>query len=115
MTYDSYRFINGHLATHYRRQVRPDAEQPTLHVDDLLQRLDVRTARYHALRAALERLSLGSYERRPDGRIVLYEPGVGGTPWTAGYLFGPGGKTSGMSEFMTYRRLAPRWASIVQG
>ena len=113
--YDTYRFINGTVVTHYREQAAPDAAPPVLYLDDMLRSLHVPAERYWSLRRSLERLSLGGYGHDPSGQIALYEPPVGGQPWGYGYMFSPDGELSyghGMQETW---KLAPRWFYVLWG
>lgn len=113
--YDTYRFINGTVVTHFREQAAPDAPQPVLFVDDVLRSLHVPADRYWSLRRSLERLSLGGYGRDPDGQVELYEPPVGGQPWGYGYVFSPGGELSYDNGMQDAWRLGPHWFYILWG
>lgn len=109
IAYDDYRFINGIQVTHYRRQVRPDAERPVVHVDDFLERAGVPRERYFALRERFMQLSLGGFGRNPDGQISLSEPAVGGRPWGYGFVFRPDGGEPQTTGIWDCDRLAARW------
>lgn len=113
--YDTYRFINGTVVTHFREQVAPDAFQPVLHVDDMLRSLHVPAERYWSLRQSLERLSLGNYSRGPGDQVALGEPAIGGQPWGYGYVFSPRGKVPWSSGVQAAWRLAPHWFYVRWG
>lgn len=113
--FDSYRFINAVAVTHYRRQVAPDAHQPVFHVEDLLRQLNVPAARYWALRAGLERLSLSGFSRLPGGEIMLDEPVVGGTPWGFSFVFSPTDTVQRALSWQDFWKLAPRWYYVGLG
>ncbi|SDV47070.1 hypothetical protein SAMN05216551_102243 [Chitinasiproducens palmae] len=119
--FDSYRFINEQLVTRYRRRVAPDAPdapdtpQPTVYEDDLLHRLQVPVARYHALRATLDALSLSGFDRIGRGGIALDERMPGGTPWGNAFLYLPTDDTPAIERTLEQRRLAPHWFYITRG
>ena len=113
--YDSYRFINGNLVTHYLRQVAPGASQPVLSIDDVLRSLGVTAAQYHALRASLDRLGLVGYQLGSDGQITLYEPVPGGAPWYCAFVYRPSGGSPVDDHAWEIRPLAPHWFYVSGG
>lgn len=113
--FDSYRFINGMLVTHYRRQAAPEANQPVLFIDDVLAQLRVPADRYWRLTASLRRLSLGSYRRGPGAMITLDEPPVGGQPWGFSYVYSPSGSFERQLRWQEIRQLTPYWYRVLWG
>ena len=107
-----YHFLNGTLITHYRAQADPTASQPKFYVGDMLRRLHVSAARYEALSASIDRLSLAGYVRHADGQIDLSERLPGGTPWGTSFVFMPhGGSPTGAIPY-DETRLAPHWYHV---
>ena len=113
--FDSYRFINGQLVTQYREQVAPDASQPVLREIDVLRDLGVPAARYQALRASLDRLSLAGFGRLTDGEIALHERMPGGMPWGSSFVFRRSAGPLLGERINEQRQLAPHWFHITQG
>lgn len=113
--YDTYRFINGTVVTHFREQAAPEAHQPVLYVEDMLQSLHVPADRYWHLRRSLERLSLGGYSLDPAGQVALSEPPVGGQPWGYGFVFSPAGEAPWSNGVQEARELAPNWFYVMWG
>jgi hypothetical protein len=109
VAYDSYRFVNDVLVTHYRDQAKPEAFQPEIFIDDLLRELNVPAARYWDLRARLQRLSLSRFSREPGGQISLGEPVPGGTPWGHNLLFSPTGEPPQRFPVYELQQFAPHW------
>lgn len=114
-SYDTYRFINGTMVTHYHEQAALDAAQPVHYLDDMLRSLHVPAERYWDLRRSLERLSLGGYSRDPEGQFKLHEPAVGGQPWGYGCVFSPDGELSYRYGMQEAWRLAPHWFYVLWG
>jgi hypothetical protein len=112
--FDDYRFVNDTLITHDPAQADPKASQPKFYVGDLLRRLRVPVARYNALYASIDRLSLAGYARRPDGQIELFERLPGGTPWGESFVYGPHGGSPTGAIGGEEIRLAPHWYHVLQ-
>ena len=115
VAYDSYRFINSTVVTHYSAQAAPGASQPVLYVEDLLRQLGVDAAAYRRLREDLAALSMAGFSREPGGQVSLLRPEPGGTPWGEGLVYSPSDKPPRGPGVQGYRRLAPHWFQVDWG
>lgn len=74
--FDSYRFVNGVLVTHYPNQARPGQQQPMILIDDELRALGVPRERYDAMRRLMTRARIGSAARDPaNGHVDMHRVG----------------------------------------
>ena len=97
--YDSYRFINGTLITHYLQAHNPDAYQPEWFVDIYCQQNQISKQMYLELRADLDRLNLHGFYLDENGELSLTLWQRGGVPWIIELVRAPDGAgISGSSE-----------------
>ncbi len=74
--FDSYRFVNDVLVTHYPGQARPDQQQPMIYIDDELRALGVPRERYDAMRRLMIRARIGFVTRDPaNGEVTVIRVG----------------------------------------
>lgn len=70
--FDSYRFVNDVLVTHYPSQARPHQRQPMIHIDDELRALAVPRERYDAMRRLMTQAKVGFAARDPaNGQVTI--------------------------------------------
>lgn len=74
--FDSYRFVNDVLVTHYPGQARPHQQQPMIYIGDELRALKVPRERYDALRRLMARAKIGFVSRDPaNGHVDMHRIG----------------------------------------
>jgi len=74
--FDSYRFVNDVLVTHYPGQARPGQQQPMIYIDDELRALGVPRERYDAMRRLMTRTKIGFVSRDPaNGHVYMHRVG----------------------------------------
>ena len=112
--YDSYRFLNGKVITHYPRQHKPDAEQPSYFIDIFCQMNGLSKERYLYFRSRLEDLGLQGFSLDPEsGSVSFILINEGGNPIVTSLVYVP---TNQLPHYLSIvRKVASHWYVIEQG
>ena len=109
--FDSYRFLNGVLVTHYAARAKPDGAQPVIPIGDQLRAMGLPRARYDALRRLMARAGIGDAARDPASGVVSLARIGEDNEWDVSYVFSPGDRQdgTGLPAAWLRERLAPHW------
>lgn len=112
--YDSYRFVNGTVVTHYRERHAPEAGQPIYYIDDYCRVSGISKERYLHFRRALGGLRLQGFSYEPATGVVSFTlRNVGGDPVVTTLDYIPDG--GGAPAYDGTVRVAPHWYVVERG